>query len=295
VKVERFASVAAFSRRAVPYLARNEATHCLQIGICGVLRGLTPEQLAAAAPPIYLALVTDDNDLQAVALRTPPHNVVLSLVADPARVEAVATALADDLRALYGAALSGAIGPQRECAAFAQAWQRATGRTARVAMRERIYQLETVIPVPDVPGALRRATEADRPLMEAWLTAFAAEAMANGEQMDAAGWVTNALTTPTRGALLWEDAGRPVALVGYGNPTPHGIRIGPVYTPPELRGRGYASAATAAVSQQLLDEGRQFCFLFTDLSNPTSNSIYQKIGYRPVIDVDMYAFDTEEQ
>jgi predicted GNAT family acetyltransferase len=73
-------------------------------------------------------------------------------------------------------------------------------------------------------------------------------------------------------------------------PTPNGIRIGPVYTPPGLRRRGYASAATAAASQTELDNGRRYIFLFTDLSNPTSNKIYQQIGYEPVIDIDQLGF-----
>ena len=86
---------------------------------------------------------------------------------------------------------------------------------------------------------------------------------------------------------LWEDGGEPVSLAGWGGPTPNGIRIGPVYTPPELRGRGYATALTAELSQRLLDGrlfegGRRFCFLYTDLANPTSNAIYERIGYRRV-------------
>ena len=83
----------------------------------------------------------------------------------------------------------------------------------------------------------------------------------------------------------------PTCFAGFGGRTPNGIRIGPVYTPPEQRRRGYGSALTAALTQQLLDGGRRFCFLFTDLANPTSNSIYQRIGYRPVTDVDLWAFD----
>ncbi len=91
--------------------------------------------------------------------------------------------------------------------------------------------------------------------------------------------------------MLWEDDGRPVSLAGYGSPTPHSMRIGPVYTPAAFRGRGYASAATAAVSQHLLDGGRRFCTLFTDLANPTSNKIYRQIGFEPVCDVDQYRFE----
>ena len=95
-----------------------------------------------------------------------------------------------------------------------------------------------------------------------------------------------------RAALwLWEGEGEPVTLVGAGGDTPNGIRIGPVYTPPPHRGRGYASNLTAAVSQTLLDEGRRFCFLYTNLANGTANRIYQAIGYEPVTDAVMIRFD----
>ena len=95
-----------------------------------------------------------------------------------------------------------------------------------------------------------------------------------------------------RTAYLWVDEGRPVSLAGAGGLTPNGIRVGPVYTPPELRGRGYASNLVAGVSQAQLDAGRRFVFLFTDLANPTANHIYQEIGYEPVTDIDEYAFGT---
>jgi predicted GNAT family acetyltransferase len=93
-----------------------------------------------------------------------------------------------------------------------------------------------------------------------------------------------------RTMYLWDVGDRVTSMVGVGSRTPHGARVGPVYTPPQERGRGYASALTAATSQAELDAGSQFCFLFTDLANPTSNHIYQVIGYQPVSDFDMYRF-----
>jgi predicted GNAT family acetyltransferase len=96
-----------------------------------------------------------------------------------------------------------------------------------------------------------------------------------------------------RVAYVWEDAGEVVAFAGVAGPTPRGIRIGPVYTPPDRRGRGYASNLVAEVSRRQLASGRNFCFLFTDLANPTSNHIYQTIGYVPVVDVDQYSFPTQ--
>ena len=94
--------------------------------------------------------------------------------------------------------------------------------------------------------------------------------------------------------FIWEH-NEAVSTAGWAGPTPNGVRINFVYTPPEHRGHGYASACVAALSQQLLRSGRQFCFLFTDLANPTSNSIYQKIGYRPVCDFNKYVFDVREE
>ena len=94
--------------------------------------------------------------------------------------------------------------------------------------------------------------------------------------------------------MIWEADGKPVSMAGYSGPTPNGIRIGAVYTPKDQRRKGYASACTAGLSQHLLDLGFQFCFLFTDLLNPTSNHIYQQIGFEPVSDVDQYSFKVDE-
>ena len=95
---------------------------------------------------------------------------------------------------------------------------------------------------------------------------------------------------PDGGWRLWEDDGRVVSLAGFGSRTPNGIRVGPVYTPPEFRGKGYASALVGRMTAELLDGRHRFCFLFTDLANPTSNGIYRRIGYQAVTDVDQYAF-----
>ena len=89
--------------------------------------------------------------------------------------------------------------------------------------------------------------------------------------------------------LVWDDNG-PVSLAGFGNSTPTGTRVGPVYTPPEHRGRGYATSLVASLTAERLAAGLAFCFLFTDLANPTSNAIYARIGYEPVADWDQWVF-----
>jgi predicted GNAT family acetyltransferase len=126
-----------------------------------------------------------------------------------------------------------------------------------------------------------------------WLDAFAAEALPHeGPDLDNADWLERRLVDPDGELLLWIDEGTPVSLAAAGGATPSGLRVGPVYTPPQRRGRGYASAVTAAVSAGALARGWEYCFLFTDLANPTSNRIYRRLGYEPVCDVDQWVFTT---
>lgn len=286
MRLTRYDDARLFYDRAEPFLLAHEAEHCLIIGICQTLI----QQPGHYTNP-YLALVEDGDVVVAVTLRTPPFNLALSLIPDGRRAPAALALIARDVYALYPD-LPGVAGPAALSLAFAEEWQRATRQTYRVSMKERLYQLDRVIPVSGVPGVFRRATEADRDVLVRWMAAFFREAFGEGHPESAEGWVDSALTSPIRGVYLWDDGG-PVSLVAYGGPTPHGNRIGPVYTPPERRGKGYASACTAAVSQMLLDQGRRFCVLFADLSNPTSNAIYQHIGYQSVCDVDMYEFGGE--
>jgi predicted GNAT family acetyltransferase len=150
-------------------------------------------------------------------------------------------------------------------------------------MEERIFELAEVIPPLPVNGAIRAATPDDRPLLVDWLTAFGREALGEDDATRVAASVDDWLAGKGRSLWLWDDGG-PRSLTGVGGRTPNGTRIGPVYTPPDHRGRGYASALVAAVSQAQLDAGLKFCFLYTDLTNRTSNKIYQAIGYRPVTD-----------
>jgi predicted GNAT family acetyltransferase len=140
---------------------------------------------------------------------------------------------------------------------------------------------------------MRDAGPGDRPLVLDWFRAFAEEAI--GESPDdesVAHAADHRLEAEDAGVALWED-GRAVSLASFGNPTPNGIRIGPVYTPPEYRRRGYASALVAELSERLLAE-RRFCFLFTDLANPTANKIYEQIGYRRVCEAAEIVFERSE-
>jgi predicted GNAT family acetyltransferase len=280
-RVRRFATATAFLAAAGDFLGEREAEHNLLFGICA---DLTADPGFPAAPP-YLAVVSNRDRVTGAAIMTPPWNVVLSCTDDPGAVEA----LASDLDAAE-IPVPGTTGPVEVARAFASAWCEPRGLVSHRGVAERIYQLERVVPPVGVPGQVRIATEADRALLVDWVDAFLAEALERRTPEEAAVLVDRSFRAGTRTWYLWEDGGRSVSVAGSAGPTPNGIRIGPVYTPPGERRRGYASAVTAATSQAELDKGRRFVFLFTDLSNQTSNKIYRQIGYEPVIDVDQLAF-----
>ena len=189
--------------------------------------------------------------------------------------------------------VDGILGPKGAAERFATRWAERNLATARLDVAERIFRLERLVP-PERPaeGRWRLAEGADRDIIASWLRAFHEEATPGQPPLADAEAVAERWTQGLyRQMYLWEDGGRVVSMVGAGGKTPNGIRIGPVYTPPDARGRGYASSLTAATSRDQMDRGHRFCFLFTDLANPTSNKIYRAIGYEPVCDVDMYRFD----
>ena len=280
LEIRRFADVDGFLAVTGEFLEAREAEHNLIFGISSYVRD-QPNVFGEGT--LYFAAVLAGGRVVAVAMRTPPHNLVLSEIDDPRAIDRlVADRLEDDL--------PGVLGPVEHARAFAERWAAATGRSWRHHLAERIFRLRTVIPPPPVPGSLRIATPGDRALVAAWMRAFTDEALGEDDPDASEGLTDRWLEGRGRTLYLWED-GETVSLCGVGGATPHGIRIGPVYTPPAARRRGYASALVAEASQLQLDAGRRFCFLFTDLANPTSNHVYQTIGYEPVRDVDEYRFE----
>ena len=201
--------------------------------------------------------------------------------------EAAAAALAD---AIEGD-LPGVVGTVPDVDRFATAWEARRPVRTEARFEQGVYALDVPIPPRATRGRPRAADAADEPLLVEWMRAFSREALREDEldEPRLRRIVASRLAGPEAGFVLWDDGG-PVSFAGYGSPTPSGIRIGPVYTPPEHRRRGYGAAVTAAVSEARLRAGRRFCFLYTDLANPTSNGIYVAIGYRRVCDSRELAF-----
>lgn len=265
-----------------PRLAAHEALYGLMLGIALRLQAY-PERIER---PPYLATVIDGAGGCTAALMTPPHGLVL--YSDQADPQAALRPLAYDLHD-KGWTLPTVNGVTNLAAAFAHIWSQVQGVDYRVDVEERVFELRRVEAVRYSTGVMRLATVADLDLVVRWIIAFNEEALGETVSDPVATRQRVQVRITDQTFFLWED-GEPVALAGITRPTPHGMGVGPVYTPPEKRGCGYATSLVAQISQQLLDSGRQFCTLFTDLANPTSNSIYQKIGYRPVGDYTVYRF-----
>ena len=277
MNVRRVEDPAEFLEAASPLLLADEARHNLILGIGGTLR-----DHPARYPEYGLWLAEERSVAIGAALRTPPHKLVLARPQEDSVLEALAAAIDDEL--------PGVVAALPEAETFAAAWAAKIGSAPRKTRAEGVFALEHVRPVSAVSGHTREADATDRPLLIDWFTAFAEEALGEDATVESpAGFIDHRLTVADAGVVLWEDE-RTVSLAAFGNPTPNGIRIGPVYTPPEHRRHGYASALVAELSERLLAE-RRFCFLFTDLANPTANRIYEQIGYRRVCEAAEIVFD----
>ncbi|GHO88356.1 GNAT family N-acetyltransferase [Dictyobacter formicarum] len=264
-------------------LLQNEAANNLMLGISMRLQA-QPDYYGSIP---FLATVTDEHGLLVAACMTPPNRLIL-YSQRPEKHQAALDTLVEYLQN-HQVVFPGCIGPVKVAEDFARSWQTATGQSYRIAVRERVFELTEVLQPPITTGRLRQATQGDRELLLKWMLAFAKEAHLDQPADD----ITRSL--PIRLAngdfFFWETpASRIVSMAAKGRAMRTVINIGPVYTPPEARGKGYASSCVSALSQRLLDNGWRACSLFTDLSNPTSNSIYQKIGYRPLEDVYDIAF-----
>jgi predicted GNAT family acetyltransferase len=277
MRLEEHADASVFLEAAAPVLGADEARHNLIYGICSTLT-----DAPAAYPEAHLWTVGEEDAL-AAAVYTPPFNIVVAQPRDDEALRLLARQLSR--RSIEPPGVTGAL-PEAEV--FVDAW----GAGCRRTMSQGIYAARTVRE-PGVSGNAREAGLDDRVLALDWLRAFASEALpADAPHLDLEQSFERRVASDTAGLTLWEDDSEPVSMCGYGGRTPHGIRIGPVYTPPELRGRGYGSAVTAYVTKEQLDSGRDYCFLYTDLSNPTSNKIYVNIGYEFVCNSAEYAFES---
>ena len=223
--------------------------------------------------PFYLAAVEDGADLVGCVVRAPPDPLILS------RVPAEAMPLVvSDVRHVYETVPT-VTGMEDDVEAFAECWRQQNGSAGTARTGWRWYALDRAItPEKMVSGKLRLAQPSDRDLVRHWAAEFTDEI---GTPVDVGAFFERRMETSS--LYLWED-GAPRTIVAVSGVTPNTIRLSGVFTDPEFRRKGYATATVAAISRLMLDSGHRICLLFTEITDPSANRLYRRIGYEPIFD-----------
>ena len=259
-----------------PYLEQNESENNLPIGLAYRLS----EDPYYYGPELPLLLsILEQERVVGAAVMTPPKRIILSRI--DTDIQAAIVHLVRHLREM-DMQIPGVVGPAVEAQTFADDWVEGDlDVSVRLSKRMRVFEARTVANLPLSPGKVRFARMDDHSLMAQWIVAFSKEM---GEPVNLEN-ARSRIEKPIKNQELhiWDHDG-PVSIAGVSRPMRNGTTIGPVYTPPEHRGKGYATSCVLLLTKKLLSDGYSFCSLYTDLSNPTSNSIYTKIGYMPIGD-----------
>jgi GNAT superfamily N-acetyltransferase len=281
LRLIEYAEPRLFQDAVIDHLLQSEAECCAQIGIVGRMArdGYSPVSVDELDRPI-LWTVQDGPNIKLVAIQTLKDKMIVTR-GPAAAMEYLAEALAS--RRWAGSSL---IGVSPSISSLVERYATLTRRPRTLIYRLRVFQLNHVVWPKIAGGEMRSCRREDREVISRFIAGFEADTGETSEEEPLAR--ADRLIADQR-VFLWVDP-EPVAMAAWAGPTPNGVRVNWVYTPHELRGKGYASNLVAHLTQHLLEQGRKYCFLFTDLANPTSNSIYQKIGYRPVSDSERWEF-----
>lgn len=267
-----------FLERAGPLLYQHEAVNSLMLGLCG---SMSPDD---SEKPLLLRIAREGRTISAI-VQTPPMNLVLTYCP-----KEILPLLAEELFR-RGVRFPGVVGPAEESELFARIWSDRTGLSLSLGMGQKIYQLRKVIFPAVSEGHFAVAVPADADLIEKWTLAFTEESLPASDNRSPDFWKAYARRAADQGtAHFWRVGDRTVAMAHVSRKTAKGVSINGVYTPPEFRRKGYASSLVAHLSQKMLDSGKQFCVLYTDLANPTSNRIYRQVGFEEVADSKHFVF-----
>jgi|SRR5580658_604014 GNAT superfamily N-acetyltransferase len=260
-------------RRSGVFLSSQPVLHNLVLSILHA-------RVAQGDPGRYWMAIQQDDTVGVVVQSPLTFPATLTPMETP-----VAAAIADAI-AEAGIALPGINGEASTAAMFAGQWSERSKSAATPFQGNRLYELLEIGEAPDIEGRLRRAGPKERNLMILWTRAFQHEIGESGNDTELR--VDRGLAA---GQLwLWDRSGEAVSMAVSREPLYGVVRLSGVYTPPEKRKHGYAAACVRALSKQLREAGYR-CILYTDLGNPTSNSIYRRIGYRAVAEALRYRFE----
>ena len=272
-KIEFLENVDEFLKYSSDFIYKCEAEYTLMIGLC------EDKQKNKPTVDVYkYMIIKQGEDLQACAVLT-DLNLLLTHVSGPLCYRLAEFCVEQNMK------VTGVVGPAHSGDAFSRFYSSKSGAQSIVGMGQKIYKIEQVNPeiLQNLKGELVQAQDEHLDLITQWAIAFNKEAMPHQTivpetlRKNLQNRISNGLV------YLWKNSlGQLVSMNFVIRPTQNGVSVAGVYTPPELRGQGYATFIVAATSKKMLDGGKKFCVLYTDSSNPTSNSIYQKIGYKEI-------------
>ncbi len=283
MKVEFFEDINEFVDLVFPFLLKWEAENNI---LFMILNSLKENMHRYGDYKPYLTVVSDNDAIKLVSIWTPPYNQLLSYTDDIKTIDILIEELINK-----NVKLPGVTGFKEGTERFVNIWCEKRGLKPQLVRNTRGHKLIEVAEETLGNRDFIIGTELHQSIILQWAKEMILEAglMTEADQMNR---TLNQMKQDIKAQkiFLLEDNHMPVSMARKAGKTPNGSLINFVYTPPDLRRRGYATESVAKLSKLLLEEGNDYCFLFTDLANPISNSIYQKIGYRPIIDLDEYKF-----
>ncbi|UCZ54238.1 GNAT family N-acetyltransferase [Bacillus shivajii] len=265
-------------------LLKNEAENNLPLGLLNRLKKEEDKNVSyeVTKQPFVAVGKKEDGTTGIVLLQTPPYNLVICGDVDYAKEAA---------KWVYNKNqyIPGVVGAKPLVEEFVNGWKELTNCKSKTFMKQKIYRLDQVNDIPRQKGRLCYATEDDIALVTYWTEKFYEEALEPINKEEAKLFVINKIKQNQ--IFIWRNEnGCPVSMAARSRESKNGVVISLVYTPEEYKKQGYATTCVAALSDWLLQEGYQFCSLYTDLENQTSNNIYMKVGYEPIADSVEYHF-----
>ncbi|MBA2175167.1 GNAT family N-acetyltransferase [Halobacillus locisalis] len=249
-------------------LVKREAENNLPLGLLKNFPDSKSEQ------PPSLIYIKDHGRIVSMAMRTPPHLWILPSISTTSQetIERLVHFIVEN-----NLELPGVLGEQQAVQWFIDACEQAGKFSAQLHMRQGIYRLDELRPIDLQSGELIVADQSHLSLAKQWFRQYAIE-LDEPMMKEQAEQTAESMISDQK-MHLWVVDGEPVSMVNQARVTPNGVTINGVYTPDHFKKKGYATQATYHLSKKLLNSGYQFCSLYTDLDNPTSNSIYKRIGY----------------
>ncbi|MET1014502.1 MAG: GNAT family N-acetyltransferase [Paenisporosarcina sp.] len=263
-----------FATIAEPYLLDNEDIYSLFYGVLqGIKNGRYQEY--------FMASIIEDGKLLGLLQMTPPHplNLIVMEELDKGRV---IDFVVDELFT-RNIPVPSVVGMKSVILTFAEKWKMKTDKDSKILMDQGLYRLDQVIEsLQMTTGSWRYSCIEDSPLIEQWYQDFEND---TGITKTPIAQIKERVVQFIKDneVFLWENQGQVVSMMKKSRPSEHGVTVSFVFTPKEQRKKGYARTMVAAGSKELLNSFN-FCVLYTDMLNPTSNKIYQEIGYRKIAD-----------